>query len=87
MTGVQTCALPISPIELVKKAVKMAGFTNNMGHPRLNKLLIDLEDTDIFKWYVGVGRRWLDFFCCCHNFKMVKTIDFDTSKEARISQA
>ena len=81
------CMKVDAPIELVRKIVKMAGFTNNMGHPRLNKLLIDLEDTDIFKWYVGVGRRWLDFFCCCHNFKMVKTIDFDTSKEARISQA
>ncbi|KAK4580834.1 hypothetical protein RGQ29_024472 [Quercus rubra] len=64
------CMKVDAPIELVRKIVKMAGFTNNMGHPRLNKLLIDLEDTDIFKWYVGVGRRWLDFFCCCHNFKM-----------------
>uniref|UniRef100_A0A7N2M405 Domain X domain-containing protein n=1 Tax=Quercus lobata TaxID=97700 RepID=A0A7N2M405_QUELO len=38
------------------------------------KLLIALEDTDIIKWYAGVARRWLDFFCCCHNFKMVKTV-------------
>ena len=52
----------------------MAGFTNNMGRPRLIKLLIALEDTDIIKWYAGVGRRWLDFICCCHNFKMVKTV-------------
>ena len=63
-----------APIELVRKAVKMAGFTNNMGRPRPIKLLIALEDIDIIKWYAGVGRRWLDFFCCCHNFKMVKTI-------------
>ena len=38
------------------------------------KLLIALEDTDIIKWYAGVGRRWLDFFCCCPNFKMVKIV-------------
>ena len=36
-----------APIELVRKAVKMAGFTNNMGRPRLIKLLITLEDTDL----------------------------------------
>uniref|UniRef100_A0A2N9G9L3 Domain X domain-containing protein n=1 Tax=Fagus sylvatica TaxID=28930 RepID=A0A2N9G9L3_FAGSY len=23
---------------------------------------------------LSVGRRWLDFFCCCHNFKMVKIV-------------
>ncbi|KAK4580868.1 hypothetical protein RGQ29_024496 [Quercus rubra] len=63
-----------APIELVRKAVKMAGFTNNMGCPRPIKLLIALEDVDIIKWYAGVGRRWLDFFCCCHNLKMVKTV-------------
>ena len=63
-----------APKELVRKVVKMAGFTNNMGRPRPIKLLIALEDIDIIKWYAGVGRRWLDFFCCYHNFKMVKTI-------------
>nr|XP_023918690.1 nuclear intron maturase 3, mitochondrial-like [Quercus suber] len=68
------CMKVEAPIELVRKAVKMAGFTNNMGRPRPIKLLIALEDTDIIKWYAGVGRRWLDFFCCCHNFKMVKTV-------------
>ncbi|CAN1338186.1 Nuclear intron maturase 3, mitochondrial [Linum perenne] len=52
----------------------MAGFTNNMGRPRPINWLTNLEDTDITKWYAGVGERWLDFFCCCHNFKMVKTI-------------
>ncbi|GMY19725.1 nuclear intron maturase 3, mitochondrial-like [Fagus crenata] len=52
----------------------MAGFTNSMGRPRPIKLLIALEDTDIIKWYAGVGRRWLDFFCCSHNFKMVKIV-------------
>ena len=61
-------------VELVRKAVKMAGFTNNMGRLRPIKLLIALEDTDIIKWYAGVGRRWLDFFYCCYNFKMVKTV-------------
>ena len=68
------CMKVDAPIELVRKAVKMAGFTNNMGHPRLIKLFIALEDTDIIKWYAGVGRRWLYFFCCYHNFKMVKTV-------------
>ena len=68
------CMKVDAPIELVRKAVKMAGFTNNMGRPRPIKLLIALEDTDIIKWYAGVGRRWLDFFCCCHNFKMVKIV-------------
>ncbi|CAK9184010.1 unnamed protein product [Ilex paraguariensis] len=63
-----------APIELVRKAVKMAGFTNHMGRPRPINLLMTVEDTDIIKWYAGVGRRWLDFFCCCHNFKMVKTV-------------
>jgi hypothetical protein len=68
------CIKVDAPIELVRKAVKMAGFTNSMGRPRPIKLLIALEDTDIIKWYAGVGRVWLDFFCCCHNFKMVKTV-------------
>ena len=68
------CMKVNAPKELVRKAVKMAGFTNNMGRPRPIKLLIALEDIDIIKWYAGVGRRWLDFFCCCHNFKMVKTV-------------
>ena len=68
------CMKVDAPIELVRKAVKMAGFTNNMDFPRPIKLLIALEDIDIIKWFAGVGRRWLDFFCCCHNFKMVKTV-------------
>ena len=62
------CMKVDAPIELVRQAVKMASFTNNMGRPGSMKLLISLEDTDIIKWYAGVGRRWLDFFCCCHNF-------------------
>jgi hypothetical protein len=62
------------PIKLVRKAVKLAGFMNSMGRPRLIKLLLCLDGTDIIKWYAGVGRRWLDFFCCCRNFKMVKTV-------------
>uniref|UniRef100_A0A2N9GL33 Domain X domain-containing protein n=1 Tax=Fagus sylvatica TaxID=28930 RepID=A0A2N9GL33_FAGSY len=68
------CVKVDAPIELVRKAVKMAGFTNSMGRPRPIKLLIALEDTDIIKWNAVVGRRWLDFFCCCHNFKMVKIV-------------
>ncbi|XP_062178730.1 nuclear intron maturase 3, mitochondrial-like [Phragmites australis] len=63
-----------APIELVRKAVKLAGFTNSMGRPQPIKLLLCLDDVDIIKWYAGVGRRWLDFFCCCRNFKMVKTV-------------
>ncbi|KAL6987235.1 Nuclear intron maturase 3, mitochondrial [Sarracenia purpurea var. burkii] len=68
------CMKVSAPIELVKKAIKMVGFTNHMGRPRPIGLLMALEDSDIIKWYAGVGRRWLDFFCCCHNFKMVKTV-------------
>ncbi|KAH7854048.1 hypothetical protein Vadar_009493 [Vaccinium darrowii] len=67
------CIKVAAPTELVRKAVKLAGFTNHMGRPRPISLLMALEDSDIIKWYAGVGRRWLDFFCCCHNFKMVKT--------------
>ncbi|XP_077222854.1 RNA-directed DNA polymerase (reverse transcriptase) [Tasmannia lanceolata] len=70
----ELCMKVTAPMELVRKAVKMAGFTNSMGRPRPIKLLIPLEDSDIIKWYAGVGRRWLEFFCCCRNFKMVKTI-------------
>ncbi|KAL3715715.1 hypothetical protein ACJRO7_007455 [Eucalyptus globulus] len=68
------CIRVDAPIGVVRKAVKMAGFTNNMGRPRPIKLLIALDDADIIKWYAGVGKRWLDYFCCCHNFKMVKTV-------------
>ena len=38
-----------APIELVRNAVKMAGFTNNVGHPTPIKLLIALKDIDITK--------------------------------------
>lgn len=68
------CMKVDAPIEIVRKTVKLAGFTNNMGRPRPISFLTALEDADIVKWYGGVGRRWLDFFSCCHNFKMVKTI-------------
>lgn len=68
------CVKVAAPTLLVKKAVKMAGFTNHMGRPRPISLLMALEDADIIKWYAGVGRRWLEFFCCCCNFKMVKTV-------------
>jgi Type II intron maturase len=63
-----------APIEQVRKSVKLAGFTNSMGRPRPIKLLIRLDDADIIKWYAGVGMRWLDFYSCCSNFKMVKTV-------------
>ncbi|KAK1290309.1 hypothetical protein QJS10_CPB18g00161 [Acorus calamus] len=68
------CMKVDAPIRLVREAVRMAGFTNSMGRPRPIELLCCLEDAEIVKWYAGVGKRWLDFFCCCHNFKMVKTI-------------
>ncbi|XP_013606479.1 PREDICTED: uncharacterized protein LOC106313257 [Brassica oleracea var. oleracea] len=68
------CMKVSAPEELVRKAVKLVGFTNNMGRPRPISHLLALEDSDIIKWYAGVGRTWLDFFCCCHNFKMVKII-------------
>lgn len=68
------CIKVDAPIELVRSAVRLAGFTNSMGRPRPINLLTVLEDADIIKWYAGVGRRWLNFFCCCHNFKMVKTV-------------
>ncbi|XP_059308996.1 nuclear intron maturase 3, mitochondrial [Lycium ferocissimum] len=68
------CIKVEAPLEIVKKAVKLVGFTNHMGRPRPISLLMALEDTDIIKWYAGIGRRWLDFFCCCHNFKKLKII-------------
>ncbi|CAH9090690.1 unnamed protein product [Cuscuta epithymum] len=68
------CIKVEAPIETVRKAVQMSGITNHMGRPRPISPLVVLEDADIIKWYAGVGRRWLDFFCCCHNFKNVKTV-------------
>ncbi|KAK4371395.1 hypothetical protein RND71_010870 [Anisodus tanguticus] len=68
------CIKVEAPLETVKKAVKLVGFTNHMGRPRPISLLMALEDTDIIKWYAGIGRRWLDYFCCCHNFKKLKII-------------
>lgn len=68
------CIKVDAPIELVRKVVRMAGFTNNMGRPRPIEFLFSLDDADIVRWYAGIGRRWLEFFCCCHNFKMVKTV-------------
>uniref|UniRef100_A0A803MAN8 Reverse transcriptase domain-containing protein n=1 Tax=Chenopodium quinoa TaxID=63459 RepID=A0A803MAN8_CHEQI len=68
------CMKITAPIELVRKAVRLAGFTNDMGRPRPISLLAALEDADIIKWYAGVGRRWLEYFCCCRNFEMVKTV-------------
>ena len=44
----------------------MAAFTNIMGRPRMIKFLIALEDNDTIKW--------LDFFCCCRNYKMIKNV-------------
>ncbi|VFQ99560.1 unnamed protein product [Cuscuta campestris] len=63
------CIKADAPIEAIRKAVKMTGFTNHMGRPRPISSLVGLEDVDIVKWYAGIGRRWLEFFCCCHNFK------------------
>ncbi|KAM5578020.1 nuclear intron maturase 3, mitochondrial [Rosa sericea] len=68
------CVKADAPIEVLRKMIKLIGFTNHMGRPRPITLLTALEDADIIKWYAGVGRRLLDFYCCCHNFKMVKTI-------------
>ncbi|KAH6819356.1 RNA-directed DNA polymerase [Perilla frutescens var. frutescens] len=68
------CIKVEAPVELIRKAVKMVGFTNHMGRPRPLSLLMVLEDIDIIKWYAGVGRRWLDFYCCCHNFRSVKIV-------------
>ncbi|KAM7271078.1 hypothetical protein ACFE04_030292 [Oxalis oulophora] len=68
------CMKVSAPLELVRKAVKLAGFTNHMGRPQPISFLTALEDVDIIKWYAGIGKRWLDYFCCCHNFKVVKTV-------------
>ncbi|KAK4281928.1 hypothetical protein QN277_013371 [Acacia crassicarpa] len=68
------CMKVDAPIVDMRKAVKMVGFTNHMGRPRPIEFLVALEDADIIEWYAGIARRWLDFFCCCHNFKTVKTI-------------
>ncbi|XP_024011696.1 nuclear intron maturase 3, mitochondrial [Eutrema salsugineum] len=68
------CMKVSAPEELIRKAVKLVGFTNSLGRPRPISHLLALEDSDIIKWYAGVGRKWLDFFCCCHNYRMVKII-------------
>ncbi|CAN6450902.1 unnamed protein product [Victoria cruziana] len=68
------CVKVDAPLELIRNSVKLARFTNAMGRPRPIKLLIPLEDADIVRWYAGIGMRWLDFYCCCHNFRTVKTI-------------
>ncbi|KAK7299926.1 hypothetical protein RJT34_10755 [Clitoria ternatea] len=68
------CVKVDAPVIQIRKAVKLVGFTNHMGRPRPIEFLAALEDADIIKWYAGIARRWLDFFCCCHNFKTVKTI-------------
>ncbi|KAK1427081.1 hypothetical protein QVD17_15764 [Tagetes erecta] len=68
------CIKVDAPDRLVRQAVRLAGFTNNMGRPRPISSLMVLEDVDIIKWHAGVGKRWLDYFCCCHNFKIVKTV-------------
>ncbi|KAL8467570.1 hypothetical protein ACS0TY_030989 [Phlomoides rotata] len=68
------CIKVEAPLELIKKAVKLVGFTNHMGRPRPLSLLMLLEDGDIIKWYAGIARRWLDFFNCCHNFRKVKIV-------------
>ncbi|GLJ29270.1 hypothetical protein SUGI_0577240 [Cryptomeria japonica] len=63
-----------APIELVRQALRLGGLINSMGRPQPIKLLIPLEDEEIILWYAGLGTRWLNYFCCCHNFKMVKKI-------------
>ncbi|XP_047328656.1 nuclear intron maturase 3, mitochondrial [Impatiens glandulifera] len=68
------CMKVSAPMELLKKSVKLVGFTNHMGRPRPISSLVVLEDVDIIKWFEGIGRRWLDYFRCCHNFRTVKTI-------------
>ncbi|XP_057546493.1 nuclear intron maturase 3, mitochondrial [Amaranthus tricolor] len=68
------CMKVTAPIDLIRKAVRLAGFTNDMGRPRPISLLVALEDADIVKWYAGVGRRWLEYFSCCRNFEMVRTV-------------
>nr|POE94029.1 hypothetical protein CFP56_34254 [Quercus suber] len=59
------CMKVDAAIELVRKAVKMAGFTNNMGCPRPIKLLIALEDTDIIKWLASdeLSCSCIGYFC------------------------
>ncbi|KAL2347938.1 hypothetical protein Fmac_001938 [Flemingia macrophylla] len=68
------CMKVEAPEILIRKAVKLVGFTNHMGRPRPIEFLVALEDADIIKWYAGIAKRWLDFFCCTHNFQTVKTI-------------
>ncbi|CAK8562265.1 unnamed protein product [Lathyrus sativus] len=68
------CTKVDAPVLLIRKAVRLGAFTNHMGRPRPIEFLVALEDADIIKWYAGIARRWLDFYCCCHNFKVVKTI-------------
>jgi hypothetical protein len=68
------CMKVDAPVLLIRKAVRLLAFTNHMGRPRPIEFLFALEDADIIKWYAGIARRWLDFFCCCHNFKVIKTI-------------
>ncbi|KAL7597829.1 hypothetical protein Lser_V15G26250 [Lactuca serriola] len=63
-----------APEKSIKKSVKLAGFTNDMGRPRPITLLTVLEDIDIIKWYTGIGKRWLNYYSCSRNFKFVKTI-------------
>ncbi|KAJ0475784.1 putative domain X protein [Helianthus annuus] len=68
------CIKVDAPDRLVRQAIRLARFTNDMGRPRPIGALMVLEDADIIKWHAGVGKRWLDYFCCCHNFKIVKTV-------------
>ncbi|MDP0941478.1 group II intron reverse transcriptase/maturase, partial [Klebsiella quasipneumoniae] len=62
------CMKVMAPIEIIRKAVRLVGFTNSMGRPRPISFITSLDDADIVKWYAGIGRRWLEYFACCRNF-------------------
>nr|KYP31961.1 hypothetical protein KK1_047467 [Cajanus cajan] len=47
------CMKVEAPEILIRKAVKLVGFTNHMGRPRPIEFLVALEDAHIIEWYAA----------------------------------
>ncbi|KAL6138032.1 hypothetical protein ACLB2K_063320 [Fragaria x ananassa] len=77
----KVCVKADAPIEVLRKMVKLIGFTNSMGRPRPITLLTALEDADIIKWYAAEKHESTKREAMQHYTKDLKVFDINGNEE------
>lgn len=62
-----------APLETIRVRLRERGVISKSNKSKAIGRLIHVPDSEIVKWYNAVGRRLLNYYCCCQNFYKIKS--------------